>query len=80
MLINPVTIRTHRRVIERAIDALKLQLADFDRRIVRMRKLYRPGPAAAKIDDLTFERDATENAILHLQDGLDAIDRAKVEG
>lgn len=72
MLINPVTIRTSRHVIENAIEALQLRLNRLDGRLARRHSV-------AMREELTRQRDAAEMAMLTLQDALAAHD-AKVEG
>lgn len=64
MLINPVTVRTHRRVIERAIEALKLQKEGYERRLAGKRV------SRSLQDDLTFEVAAIERAIDDLVDQI----------
>lgn len=69
MLIAPVTIRTSRHHIERAIAALTFQMKDLDRRIEKYRN----------VGLLRIEREGVEMSLLTLQDALAAHD-AKVEG
>jgi hypothetical protein len=57
MLINPVTVRVSRRVIERSIEALGVQKQAYEARL-NGRRL-----SVATRDDLTFEVAAIEVAI-----------------
>ena len=74
MLINPVTIRVSRHVIEHAIDALQSELARHGMRLANRRL------SVAMREDLTRQANAVEMAMLTLQDQLSGIDRAAVEG
>jgi hypothetical protein len=74
LLVNPVTIRTHRHVIEHAIEALQIRLNGYEVR------LGRKTMSSIARDELTSRRDSIEMALLTLQDELATIDAAKVEG